>query len=275
MLPICSTVHLVFKDKIDLISGRRKALKTQAPSSLVTSGFQEMPQNPAQMGDWSREKETIPTATELPSTLLINSKAPLAHSFSYLPSDLSQLDPLSQPLNLKVVFPLAPDHLISLVQYNVLRACLRNMQILSLFHTIPPECTYALAVVPFPADPPGQNIPESFRPTAIQMTVPHPQWIGMIPHPQWRDNLIVAQGTYNQDEMCDDIVGGLWDGFPDDEVLLRGVVAWDTPWDVGGWEVSEGFLKKWSWVLRGCEEVLEATNRWRALRSEEPLVFGV
>ena len=50
------------------------------------------------------------------------------------------------------------------------------------------------------------------------------------------------------------------------------MIAWSPPWDIGGWEVSEGFLKKWGWLLRGCGEVLEATNRWRTMRGDEDLI---
>jgi hypothetical protein len=37
--------------------------------------------------------------------------------------------------------------------------------------------------------------------------------------------------------------------------------------------MSEGFAKKWGFVLKGCEEEINATNKWRALRDEEPLVI--
>ena len=75
--------------------------------------------------------------------------------------------------------------------------------------------------------------------------------------------------------MRHDLLGGLWEGFSDSECERRGLIAWSTPWEISGWEVSEGFLKKWGWSLRGCEGVLEATNRWRALRGEEPLAVKI
>jgi hypothetical protein len=34
-------------------------------------------------------------------------------------------------------------------------------------------------------------------------------------------------------------------------------------------------LKKWGWLLEGCEGVMEATNWWRASRGEEPLVVEI
>jgi hypothetical protein len=49
---------------------------------------------------------------------------------------------------------------------------------------------------------------------------------------------------------------------------------WETPWDVKGWEVSKGFWSKWGGLmLRGCVEVLDATNEWRRRRGDEELVW--
>lgn len=71
--------------------------------------------------------------------------------------------------------------------------------------------------------------------------------------------------------MCNDTVGGLWDGVSD-ACMENGIVAWNPPWDVNGWEVSEGFWNKWGWTLKGCGDMLESSNRWRVRRGEEPLV---
>jgi hypothetical protein len=71
-----------------------------------------------------------------------------------------------------------------------------------------------------------------------------------------------------------DTIGGLFEGFPASECEQRGV-AWSPPWHISGWEVSEGFWRKWGWSFKGCQEALEATNRWRREREEEPLVFDV
>jgi hypothetical protein len=34
-------------------------------------------------------------------------------------------------------------------------------------------------------------------------------------------------------------------------------------------------VRKWGFLLRGCGEIIEVTNRWRAVRDEEPLVVEV
>lgn len=64
----------------------------------------------------------------------------------------------------------------------------------------------------------------------------------------------------------------MYEGFSDDEIERRGIIAWSPPWDIAGWEMSEGFLSKWGWLFRGVG-VLAATNRWRVERGEEPLVY--
>lgn len=85
-----------------------------------------------------------------------------------------------------------------------------------------------------------------------------------------RDNLIIHYDEFDDDDLCCDMLGGLYEGFND--VERRGLIAWSDPWCPAGWEVTEGFVAKWAFLLRGCGELMEATNRWRARRGEDPLV---
>lgn len=178
----------------------------------------------------------------------------------------------------RIIFPLCPDHLITLLQYNALRALLVNRQLiapLKLVTSMPTEeCSSAATHVLPDSLSPGV-IPPSLEPTYLQQTVPHEGWIDIIPHPRWRDNVIAAIGQFDEDELWSDCIGGLFEGFPDCEIERRGIVAWSPPWDVSGWEISEGFWRKWGWSMKRCEEILDATNRWRAMRGEDPLVYAV
>lgn len=88
-----------------------------------------------------------------------------------------------------------------------------------------------------------------------------------------RDNLIRYKGRYDEDELCCDMAGGLYEGF--DEIELRGMLIWGEPWRVDGWEVTEGFARRWGFLLEGCRELMRSTNAWRAKRGEEELVVGV
>lgn len=169
-------------------------------------------------------------------------------------------------------FPLPVDHhLITLVQYNVLRGSITNMAILNILHQIPTECSSALSLPPS-YDPPS-TIPPSLYPTSIQLSIPHDSWMDVFPCKQMRDNLILNQGNYDPDDLCCDTSGGLWEGFND--VEMRGLFIWGEPWSEEGWEVTEGFVKKWGWTLKGCTQLIQASNRWREARGEESLVVEV
>ncbi|KAL1865740.1 hypothetical protein VTK73DRAFT_5086 [Phialemonium thermophilum] len=170
-------------------------------------------------------------------------------------------------------FPLAPDHLITLLQFNALRALIVNRTLISGILATPLDCDKeVIHVVPFPAQP--ELVPPALLPTTLQQTVPHGDWIDMFPSPEGRDRLICAAGTFDEDELWADCIGGLFEGFPDDEIERRGIIAWSPPWDMTGWEMSEGFLRKWGWLFQGLPGALEATNRWRLQRGEEPFSQG-
>lgn len=169
-------------------------------------------------------------------------------------------------------FPLSPDHqLIVLIQFNALRAAMTNLSILSLQHRMPLECGAAFHIVPYPSAP--KTIPTALRPTAKQLITPHDPWIDMVPFPAMRDNLIALGDGVDEDDFCEDALGGLYEGY--DEIEARGLVVWGEPWAQDAWEVSEGFARKWARLLVGCDELVEATQRYRLARGEERLVIEV
>ncbi|KAF2102263.1 hypothetical protein NA57DRAFT_64798 [Rhizodiscina lignyota] len=172
----------------------------------------------------------------------------------------------------RVMFPLSSDHLITLLQYNVLRASIANRMLFSSCYSTSPvaECSTAALHV-LPSLPIPDNLPPSLYPTALQCKIPHEEWLDIVPHPIWRDNVLLALGTFDEDEVWADTIGGLFEGFPHSDVERRGIIAWSPPWHVTGWEISEGFLRKWGWMFKGCEDILEATNKWREKRGEHPL----
>ncbi|KAI2463351.1 hypothetical protein F4781DRAFT_426451 [Annulohypoxylon bovei var. microspora] len=147
------------------------------------------------------------------------------------------------------IFPISADHrLIVLIQYNVLRAFMTNMTILSILHRIPLECGGAFNINYLPSTP--ESIPPSFESTPLQKQIAHDMWIDTFPWPNMRDNLLLNRGKYDEDDLCIDMVGGFY-------------------------EVSEGFATKWSFLLRGCHTLIESTNRWREARGEERLIIDV
>ncbi|PYI05428.1 hypothetical protein BO78DRAFT_345705 [Aspergillus sclerotiicarbonarius CBS 121057] len=163
------------------------------------------------------------------------------------------------------------DHLLTLIKVNVHRALVENMAALGMdmawmnddavspFCTLKPWATHINTV-----------IPAQLQPTNIQRTVPHHPWLDFFPHPRMRDQLIVAGDGFDDEQLCTDIMG-----FWSDEKGDPGLVIWGNPWEVGNWELSEGFLRKWGWAVTGCTELIRSTNYWRAMRGEKQLPMHV
>jgi hypothetical protein len=133
-----------------------------------------------------------------------------------------------------------------------------------------------------------EPLPQSLRPTPLQMKIPHSSWLNMFPWPRFRDNLIVNESIVDSASFLYDLFGDLvtYNGSStnfdvsisspnedeeDVNARRRGLIVWGEPWDTEGWEVTEGFMRKWSWLLEGCEELIEVSNRWRAMRYQNPL----
>ena len=237
--------------------GKRKTLAKKAEASSAAT---ETPiKSEALVECWDVEQQSVSIVPASRTKQLYNARNPL-------------LPEKRRKEQFKIVFPLCPDHLITLLQFNALRALAVNRSLISGILVTPLDCDdeEVIHVIPYPPKP--ELIPSTLLPTTLQQTVPHGDWIDLFPSPEGRDRLIRAAGTYDEDELWADCSGGLYEGFPDDEVERRGIIAWSPPWDITGWEMSEGFLRKWGWLFKGLSGPLEATNRWRMERGEEPFV---
>lgn len=118
-----------------------------------------------------------------------------------------------------------------------------------------------------------KEAPVALRATYTQRTVLHDAWIDVLPYPKLRDNIIEGVEGLDEDTLCEDFLGGYSEG--KSEVQSRGMVLWGEPWSADGWEISEGFVRKWGFLMKGCEDLLRSTNRWRAARGEKRLVVEV
>lgn len=162
------------------------------------------------------------------------------------------------------------DHLLTLTKVNVFRAfgnnlrmaggCLDDMNDDAISHFNKASAGYETLE--------ETSLPLSLRPTRVQKTTPHHPWLDFFPLPKMRDNMIEAGDEWNDEQLCLDIMGFWNTGSAENPGLL----VWGEPWDVNNWEVTEAFLKKWSWIVRGCPELMTATNSWRAKRGEK-LIF--
>lgn len=78
-----------------------------------------------------------------------------------------------------------------------------------------------------------------------------------------RDNLISAGDKFNDTEFCVEVMG-FW------EISIKScsILVWGEPSDPWSWEITEAFLKRWPWVVRGIPELIESTNYWRTKRGQ-------
>ncbi|RHZ58015.1 DUF3425 domain-containing protein [Aspergillus thermomutatus] len=159
------------------------------------------------------------------------------------------------------------DHLLTLSKVNVFRAFASIMSLLGMSHT--EDWMRDDALSPFATMRPGYvdelKLPPSLRPTRMQKTVPHHPWLDFFPIPKIRDNLLTTgEDNFDDCQLCVDIMG-FWTSSMDACCLL----VWGDPTDPNNWEVTERFLQKWPWVVRGCPELLQSTNNWRRTRGEK------
>ncbi|KAG0651755.1 hypothetical protein D0Z07_1900 [Hyphodiscus hymeniophilus] len=203
-----------------------------------------------------------------------------------------------------VNFPLSADHLIRLIHQNVFFALMQNKSILSTttYLTKPAVQSPALVIPPSRDFCDGLTLihpiiehplPQSLHPTPLQSTIPHAAWLNIFPWPRFRDNLIVNESIFDGGDLLCDLFGDLfaYNGPSRNEIDFdksgggekedgvhggrRGLIIWGEPWDTEAWEVTQGFMEKWSWLLTGCEDLVEVSNRRRATRDEDPLRWEV
>ncbi|KAL4966955.1 uncharacterized protein BDV14DRAFT_33846 [Aspergillus stella-maris] len=159
------------------------------------------------------------------------------------------------------------DMLLHLIQFNFIKALVQNMRVLGLTS----ELLHDDAISPFNVTGPwqydiGPALPASLRPTIIQRTVVHHPWLDLLPIPEMRDNLISAGESYDEAQLCLDMKG-----YGKAHTDYAGIIVWSDPWDQTGWEVTEPFTRSWGWTVRGCVNLFNSTNSWRARRNERPL----
>ncbi|ETN44221.1 uncharacterized protein HMPREF1541_10772 [Cyphellophora europaea CBS 101466] len=196
---------------------RQKAIRQQAKTTEAPGFTGCIAEEDAEIPCWDEVRQKL---TMLPTSVakrMQSTKGPMMH---FMPSD-------------ELIFPLSSDHLIILLQLNVLRASIENRRLLRpLESSSIKSCdSSSHTILPHLSDP--RLLPPALHPTTLQCTVVHKDWIDIVPDPAWRDNLIRLVGQYDEADLWSDVIGGLFDGFPDSEVGHRGLVAWSPPWDHG------------------------------------------
>jgi hypothetical protein len=160
-------------------------------------------------------------------------------------------------------------HLLTLTRVNVHRGFVTNMLVLG----IDWEMLESDSISLFLTKKPGYDLealPADLQPTALQRASIHHPWIDLFPSPLMRDNLLRAGDGWDDEELCTDIMG-YWDG----ATGPAGLIVWGDPSISFNWEVSEGFARKWGWIIQGCEDLMRATNYWRDKRGEKLLFVDI
>ena len=165
----------------------------------------------------------------------------------------------------------ADDHLLSLMYYNVFRALTRNIRLLGLNPLLMHTSTYRS-----PFNNPSTDIsaiPPNLRPTEMQRKVIHHPCFDIFPDPVVRENAIRGSHILTLGTLCMTLAGrNSW--YNSDRRRRNGFLIWGPPEEAGSWEVTEGFLECWSWLVRGSTVLEESTNKWRAKRGEEAISFA-
>ncbi|KAJ5745285.1 hypothetical protein N7520_010467 [Penicillium odoratum] len=158
------------------------------------------------------------------------------------------------------------NHLLTLTKTNVHRAFVANMASLGITWEWMEEDSISPFSIPGPAEK-LLPVQKNLHPTALQRSTVHHTWIDLFPCPLMRDNLVRAGNDWDDEELCTDIMG-FWNGNSPDP---HGLIVWGDPAELSNWELQPGFVKKWGWVIRGCDDIIHSTNKWRAKRGERPL----
>lgn len=182
-------------------------------------------------------------------------------------------------LDLSAAFRLPIDRLLPLLQFNLYRACISNAWTLG----IDPRLMHDDIASPFPtaSDSYCGSLPLSLRPTRVQKSMPHHPYIDLFPIAEVRDNMIIYDGLFDEDEFCADLAGHTVPSMKDstgemgineqDGPGYTGLVVWGEPWDPAAWELSPYVARKWAWLLQGCDVLFQSTDAWRKMRGERPL----
>ncbi|KAF2010525.1 hypothetical protein BU24DRAFT_356431 [Aaosphaeria arxii CBS 175.79] len=153
--------------------------------------------------------------------------------------------------------------LLSLVKFNVLRGLLMNMKSLNLSSSwlFDENAVSAIYTGHF-----NGNVPDSLRPTHLQRTVEHHPWLDLFPFPAMRDNMLMAYNNFDENRLS-----GVLVGVCNSPRTRQGLIIWREAWDPYGWEATQEFHDNYGWLLKGCPELIQSSNSWRAQRGEGPL----
>ena len=161
---------------------------------------------------------------------------------------------------------LSPNPTFCAAQYNLLRAILINADLLGLTLDLLNEDLASQFNLSGPLMS-AVHLPASLFPSQKQITIIHHPWIDLLPILSLREAVLARTGLIDEDELCADFHGA---NASSQEVAL---CVWGEAWDPSAYEFSEAILRKWSWIATECPDIIKASNHWRKLRGEKPIVL--
>ncbi|KAK4941603.1 hypothetical protein LTR10_018480 [Elasticomyces elasticus] len=86
------------------------------------------------------------------------------------------------------------------------------------------------------------SLPDSLKPTPLQLVKPHRKWIDRFPFPRMRDNLILLSEILDLDDFVRDLFGM--------SSLIFRHESGQATWDPGAWIIAPEFASKWGYLFR-------------------------
>ncbi|KGO67782.1 Protein of unknown function DUF3425 [Penicillium italicum] len=151
-------------------------------------------------------------------------------------------------------------------QCNVLRAMFTNANLLGLTFDLLNEDLASQFNLSGPLMS-AVHLPASLFPSQKQREIIHHPWVDLIPILSLREALLIRTDVMEEDELCCDFYGT---HAPSQEVGLR---VWGEAWDPSAYELSKALIRKWSWIVTECPDIIKTSNHWRKQRGEKPIVF--
>ncbi|KAH9845465.1 alpha/beta hydrolase fold [Teratosphaeria destructans] len=120
----------------------------------------------------------------------------------------------------------------------------------------------------------ARPLPPTLVPVELQFQVAHDPIIDTLPHPRLRYNILhaITGGQLDAASLSRSIrASGALRQRGDEGSPRFGLVVWSEPELLASWELSEDFVRRFAFLLEGCEDLLVVTNAWRSRRGERPI----
>lgn len=161
------------------------------------------------------------------------------------------------------------DELGQLINRNFVAAVVANANLLGLDFT-----ALRTGIPVFTPQSAINNLPPDLEPIPLQRQVPHDVILDTIPHMGLRSNILnaVARDQLDTAALSREIRAS---GALDNDGARGGLIVGGFAPQMSSWELSEGFVRRWIDVLlEGCDDLIEATNRWRTGRGEPAITLS-